>query len=423
MVDVWLKGDATKRKRRLQGKSARRLKKMLSLMSRMDGKVGEVLEGVEPSFLELASMGETSLKQYLATLAGFCACGPISKAELRDQERMDDRVVNWMNAEFARGSDAWKGEKVVAAIVALAPQYSKHGSYRIPKSMRCLKGWRRLCPGRSKKPHGWPVWKAIAVERARLGSVRAGIFTLVMVAAYLRIRELLSLTVASLMAPTNQGVRYWTLLLFPAEFEERSKTGQADDTIALDCEAIQFLNPCFAQLARQDPTESLLGMAYLDFYRLFMKVSLTLGLPTRPSEGRHSGPSIDRAMKTRTPEEVRRLGRWAALKSVGRYEKSGRLNQTWTALTEKQQQHCLRCEKGVEQALLHGVFPLAFEHSVGSAANPGITSHCSGSNVKSTRVAAASTGGAASVRRNTSASTGAVGREKHRSTRTLSAKR
>ena len=111
-------------------------------------------------------------------------------------------------------------------------------------------------------------------------------------------------------------------------------------------------------------------MGYLDFFSLVKSLCRELGLQMTPSKGRHSGASIDRALKLRTLGKVRRMGRWDALKSVSKYGKMGRLNHTWSALSEEQRVPCEVCERGVEGAIVHGLFPPTFQSATSVSTTP-----------------------------------------------------
>ena len=132
-------------------------------------------------------------------------------------------MAHWMNTQFLKGKRPWLGEKAVAALQALAPQYGSKGMDRLPRTYRCLKGWRRLKPGQSKCPWAWPVWFGVAMQLWRRGLKRMAVGILLQVACYLRVTELLKLTVGQIVAPTTQGVPHWSLSVFPAERGDMSK--------------------------------------------------------------------------------------------------------------------------------------------------------------------------------------------------------
>ena len=158
------------------------------------------------TFLELASVEEASLKQYVQQLGLFCDWRHTwPEAEARPAE-IDLEIAKWMNVEYAKGHKPWRGEKLVASLMALAPTCSRHGTIKLARSFRALKGWKKRCPVTSKKPWAWPIWAMVATEMVRNGYRRAAIGTLIMVACYLRPREAILLSCGGLLEPTEHVV-------------------------------------------------------------------------------------------------------------------------------------------------------------------------------------------------------------------------
>ena len=83
-------------------------------------------------------MSKQSLEQYLHMLGMFSASTPLSQST--DQEKMDQLLVDWVNAEFIKGHRPWKGEKALAALMALVTAYGKGGPLSLPRVGRCMKG-------------------------------------------------------------------------------------------------------------------------------------------------------------------------------------------------------------------------------------------------------------------------------------------
>jgi hypothetical protein len=87
---------------------------------------------------------------------------------------------------------------------------------------------------------------------------------------------------------------------------------------------------------------------------LFRRAAHNIGVDAVPCQGRHSGASLDRASNRRTQEEVQKRGRWATLTSVKRYEKAGRLNESWEGLSELAKSFCVAALRVLEDVILHG---------------------------------------------------------------------
>ena len=126
---------------------------------------------------------------------------------------------------------------------------------------------------------------------------------------------------------TDGGVRSWVILFFPQTGIARSKTGEADDTISLDSKRCVWMGPVFERLQRRQPQDKpLLNLIYAEYLLLFRRRELA------SRHGRRSGDSVDRAEDLRTLESMQKRGRWKSAKSARRYEKSGRVNQSWSEL-------------------------------------------------------------------------------------------
>jgi integrase len=367
VIERVLKGKVRDARRRtLRSGVSRRLKLMLVFMADWGSRVGMSIEGECPSFLELKALGGGALSGYLTALGVFTEGEKITKDMLQDSGTLDGRFVKWMNAMFAKGCKPWKGEKALAALAAFSPAYSKDGLKQLPRAVRCLKGWRKLCPGKSKRPFSFAVWAAVATTLARQGHVMVAVGILVMVCGYLRVKELLSLTVGQFQRPSGQGLRSWAVMLFPSSGSLTSKTGQQDDSVPLDSPLITFLAVVFELFRKMPPGRKLVDLSYINFYKLIQGAAGSLGIPILASLGRHSGASIDRASGFRTLDEVQRVGRWASRKSMLRYEKMGRLNESWNGLSDEVRAHCQRCEFQLRSSLLDGKFPMDFDLRKGS---------------------------------------------------------
>ena len=67
---------------------------------------------------------------------------------------MDSALVEFLNHLFLLGLQAWEGERLIAALLFFWPEFGRYGGSKIPRSWRCVKGWRRVTPG--KQPQTAP---------------------------------------------------------------------------------------------------------------------------------------------------------------------------------------------------------------------------------------------------------------------------
>ena len=104
------------------------------------------------SFLEQSSVTPKVLERYQSEVAGFTAFA--ERQPLVTDGQVDGVLVEYFNYLFFKGWDANKGEQILAGLMCLAPEFSRAGHRQLPRAFRCLKGWRRRAPGRSRR--SWP---------------------------------------------------------------------------------------------------------------------------------------------------------------------------------------------------------------------------------------------------------------------------
>ena len=304
------------------------------------------------SFLEQSSVTPKVLERYQSEVAGFTAFA--GSQPLVTDGQVDGVLVEYFNYLFFKGWDANKGEQILAGLMCLAPEFSRAGHRQLPRAFRCLKGWRRRAPGRSRR--SWPLalWAGVAWRLVERGLLQMAVFLMISVSSYLRPNELMSLKRGGIIAPAAGISPYWNLLLFPSQQAERSKTNLCDVSIVMDSPYLQFLGPVLKVLA-SGPKQELAWTFTYPQYLLEFKVALSeLGVTEVivPYQTRHSGPSIDIARRYRTVSEAQRRGQWATVKSVQRYEKGARLGESWELLPAAVRRLLEACEAALEDILL-----------------------------------------------------------------------
>ena len=66
---------------------------------------------------------------------------------------LDDELTTWMNQQqYGLGHQAWRGEMLLAGLMALAPPCSRAGSILLPRTFRALESWLNRCPTLSRLP-------------------------------------------------------------------------------------------------------------------------------------------------------------------------------------------------------------------------------------------------------------------------------
>eukprot|EP00435_Cladocopium_sp_Y103_P029361 s335_g7.t1 len=305
------------------------------------------------SFLEHRAVSAQTSKQYQIALRDFKDFATPRGLDWKDATSLDRLLVTHLNMMYFQGHQAYRADRLLAAVMHEHPEYGRAGSQKIPRSWRALKGFRKLCPGKSRKAYPLAVWAAVAVHLKANGYLRMAIFLLMALSSYSRPSELLRARVMSLVRPATGVTQSWSLLLSPEERPERSKTGEFDTSVLLDS---PWLHPwalkLFPLLKQNHPEACLWDFTYADYSDQIRAATKDLSLDLTPYQTRHSGPSIDRARRYRDAMDVQKRGHWRSQKSTARYEKSARLAATWDALPASLKVHCQQCEEDLGAILL-----------------------------------------------------------------------
>ena len=193
-------------------------------------------------------------------------------------------------------------------------------------------GWRKLDPPRSRLP---VCLEALALILDRLlanGFLEEVLVTALAVHAYLRPSEAFRILARHLVPPTG-SIAAWSLTLHPYEGRHPSKTEVFDEALLVgETGVLKAVATPLGQLAlrraRTDPHAKLFTttQAHWRRRRRFLSVSTEIGIPhVMFYKLRHSGASLDTALRFRSIQQVQQRGKWAAFSSVRRYEKGGRL--------------------------------------------------------------------------------------------------
>ena len=198
----------------------------------------------------------------------------------------------------------------------------------------------------------------MVAELVRQGQVKMAIAVLIAMDCYLRPSELLSITSGSLVPPSPESGNSWALLLHPSSKGALSKVGESDETLLLNSRRLTFLRPALEILGRSGSTEkSLWSFDYSSLYKALASIGRELGIALVPYIMRHSGVTIDRATGERSQEEAQKRGRWKQASSMRRYEKAGRLGDSWRLLRPEVQQHCRQMASRLAEFIVGGAVP------------------------------------------------------------------
>ena len=131
------------------------------------------------------------------------------------------------------------------------------------------------------------------------------------------------------MPPSISVQGYWALLVFPSERSERSKVGEANNSIILGSKWAQWMSHVWEVMHVKNDSRCIWNFTYPALVKEFQISSQRLGVQVVPYQCRHSGASHDRAVEARPLLEIQKRGQWKSARSVVRYEKSARLGQVY----------------------------------------------------------------------------------------------
>eukprot|EP00959_Pyramimonas_sp_CCMP1952_P280435 5861820-Pyramimonas_sp.AAC.1 len=167
------------------------------------------------------------------------------------------------------------------------------------------------------------------------GRVGAAIALAIQLDAYLRPSEICELRWCSVVRPSALSSRLararWAVAIGNSDLGETAKTGESDDTVVLNLPGREWIGSMLDTWVRRSGTNassddfvfpSLTLAKYEALFRKFSRSLLGKLGPLTPHVARHSAPSHDVFVGSRSLAFLQKRGRWAHPKSVKRCEKS-----------------------------------------------------------------------------------------------------
>ncbi|CAK0804488.1 unnamed protein product [Prorocentrum cordatum] len=216
---------------------------------------------------------------------------------------VDDLLAQWMDQQYAEGWNPERGAHVLAALKFMMPQFARG----------------RLID---------------------VGQTRAAIYVLVTFAGYLRPPEALRALGLHLIPPTPGGAcESCSLVLHPRELAMPSKTQVCDEAIPFDAPFYGFLPAALRWLKASTHTSApLFPFTLVQVSAFFKQAAVDAGLEVltpQLRQLRHSGPSVELALKLRALASAKLRGRWRSDASVARYLEPGRVNEQMQRLAPR----------------------------------------------------------------------------------------
>ena len=110
------------------------------------------------TLLEKRSITPKVAARYRQDFAQLKAFAAKQGASLDEGADVGGLLVQLLEKEFFNGQEPSMGERLLAATMYHLPRYSRWGPSGLPRAWRAMRGWRRLCPGRSRLPRALPFW-------------------------------------------------------------------------------------------------------------------------------------------------------------------------------------------------------------------------------------------------------------------------
>lgn len=205
-------------------------------------------------------------------------------------------------------------------------------------------------PGQTRPPIPWELVALVAYQMMKEKEAQAALLVLVMFEAYLRPGEALQLRQEDLVMPTAHHP-FYCLNLHPSERLETSKVGLSDESVALDSQTIPWLGLALKGQLTKNHKDFMFDLTYRDLRGIWERALTSIGLKTSHAvlyQLRHSGPSHDRLIKSRSLLEVKKRGRWSSDSSVKRYEAHARVGQEFQKLPKRVQVSAIQAPKQLQ---------------------------------------------------------------------------
>ena len=292
-----------------------------------------------------------SQRKYLKSWKKFTAYAKKRGYGLAEASEVDTALVNFFNVEYLSGHQAWNGEVTMAALMHYFPNYGRYGTQKIPRAWRNLKGWRKLTPQRSRRPHPLRLWTGMSLDLVARGYAQMAVFIMISLSCYLRPTTAMRIRRCDLIPPQRGISQHWCLLASPEDAGVPGKTGTYDDRFVLDS---SYLAGQVLTVLRADGSSACVwAFDWPDFLRQWRLSKARLGVRDLvPYMLRHSGASIDRQSHARLHTEVQKRGIWKQHRSMARYEKGARLGATAATYDLRLRAYLDACDGQLEAALL-----------------------------------------------------------------------
>ena len=142
-------------------------------------RVTQLMEGKSDgkSYLETVAISERARDNYRRHWLELQTMAQEQSMDLSSAQEVDKFLVDLFNAKYLAGEGPHYGDYLLASLMDMKPEYSRLGDKRLPRSWRALKGWRKLCPARSRQAYPLAVWCGLSWRMVAKGHVTKALST------------------------------------------------------------------------------------------------------------------------------------------------------------------------------------------------------------------------------------------------------
>jgi len=219
-------------------------------------------------------VGPETLANYQKHWGAFLKWCRVKASDITNMAILDSQVTAYLEFLYLEGEDLSAANYLVASVMFHVPGCK--GLSTLPKAQQSMKGWRRLCPPRSRMPIPLEAIALLAESATHQKLPQIALVLLLTFFLYLRPGEAFKLRVQDIVRPVKRagkGYKFFSVLLHPTEQGIPSKTLQWDEMLTLDLAVRNFLGPALVQTLELDhrPKQSRAFTVTLDQVNEFMK--------------------------------------------------------------------------------------------------------------------------------------------------------
>ena len=263
-----------------------------------------------------------------------------------------DLALSWYLVDmFFEGFPSAQASKTLVGIAFC--RNVQHPKLNLWRSYEAATGYSKLAPSKSRLPLPYLAILLIVGRLLLMGCKHAAWATMFSVIFYLRPRETLSLTIASLFRPvkTKSSQSPWGVVLFPNEDGLVSKTGTSDQSLLADSSAYPWQAIFLERLSKEPKGRRLFDLKHEEWLKLFRAAAALEHLNQFGTIVlhmlRHTGASHEMFTGAKTLEQIKKRGRWLSDRNLGRYERGLRIPQLIGRMTDGQRTAASKLEKKI----------------------------------------------------------------------------